>query len=299
MAKKLKEVAAEIEARSAEVMVPEVIKQDVSIEAILTQAIDKGVPVETLERLMTMRRELKAEWAKEEFDKAMAKFQSECPTIVKTKEVSTRDGRVAYRYAPIESIVSQVKDALQRNGFSYSTDQELKDTGVKVTVTVTHSAGHSKNTTMEVPFGTKTQVMSDSQVSAAATTFAKRYAFCNAFGILTGDEDTDAKKVDDYVGGVVNAAEKARPIIDRTDEPFTSKPAVDPAEAKKTAVAGLLLQLGHDVRKLGGLSSNAMVKTLSGLDMTRENHDEIISRLEVLVEEKKAPLPAEDEVTYD
>ena len=35
--------------------------------------------------------------------------------------------------------------------------------------------------------------MSQTQVEAAALTFAKRYAFCNAFGILTGDEDTDAK----------------------------------------------------------------------------------------------------------
>jgi hypothetical protein len=42
-----------------------------------------------------------------------------------------------------------------------------------------------------VPLGNKTQVMSDTQVTAAAGTFAKRYAFCNVFGIMTGDEDTD------------------------------------------------------------------------------------------------------------
>jgi hypothetical protein len=30
----------------------------------------------------------------------------------------------------------------------------------------------------------------------SARTFAMRYAFCNAFGILTGDEDTDARKVE-------------------------------------------------------------------------------------------------------
>src|SRR5262249_52436437 len=36
-------------------------------------------------------------------------------------------------------------------------------------------------------------IMSQTQVVAAALTFAKRYAFCNAFGILTGNEDTDAQ----------------------------------------------------------------------------------------------------------
>lgn len=162
-------------------------------EALIAQAIEKGVDVGTMERLLVMRRELKAEAAKEAFDTAMAKFQAECPTIVKTKEVKTRGGVVAYRYAPIESIVEQVRDALQRNGFSYKTNQELLPAGVKITIRVIHAQGHSEETSMEVPFGSKTDIMSQSQVAAAASTFAKRYAFCNAFGILTGDEDTDAR----------------------------------------------------------------------------------------------------------
>ena len=45
---------------------------------------------------------------------------------------------------------------------------------------------------LPLPLGNKTRIMSQTQVEAAALTFAKRYAFCNAFGILTGDEDTDA-----------------------------------------------------------------------------------------------------------
>lgn len=162
-------------------------------EALISQGIEKGMSVETLERLLNMRRELKAEWAKEQYDKAMAKFQSECPVIKKTKQVKTKEGGTAYKYAPIESIVDQVKDLIQKNGFSYSTRMELKDKGVLAIVTVKHSAGHHEESPMEVPLGNKTQVMSDSQVVAAAQTFAKRYAFCNAFGILTGDEDNDAK----------------------------------------------------------------------------------------------------------
>lgn len=165
-------------------------------ETLISQAIEKGVSVDTMERLLAMRRELKAEFAKEAFDKAMAKFQAECPTIVKTKEVKTKSGIVAYRYAPIESIVEQVKTPLQNNGFSYSTKQEMLDSGVKISVKVTHSAGHSEVTEMTVPLGTKTDIMSQSQVVAAASTFAKRYAFCNAFGILTGDEDTDARPME-------------------------------------------------------------------------------------------------------
>jgi len=164
-----------------------------NVEALISKAIEQGAPVDTMERILAMRRELKTEFAKESFDKAMAKFQAECPVIQKTKEVKTRAGVIAYRYAPIESIVEQVKVPLQANGFSYSTNMELLESGVKVSVKVTHSAGHSELTHMTVPLGTKTDIMSASQVVAAAQTFAKRYAFCNAFGILTGDEDNDAQ----------------------------------------------------------------------------------------------------------
>jgi len=46
------------------------------VETLIAQAIDKNVPVQTMERLLVMRRELKAEFAKEAFDKAMSEFQA-------------------------------------------------------------------------------------------------------------------------------------------------------------------------------------------------------------------------------
>lgn len=171
-------------------------------EQLISTAIEKNVPVETMERLLAMRKDLRAEAAKEDYDRAMAAFQAECPTIAKTKEVKTKSGQVAYRYAPIDSIVEQVKLPLQRNGFSYSTNMELLPTGVKVSVKTTHSGGHSEVTEMTVPLGTKTDIMSASQVVAAAQTFAKRYAFCNAFGIMTGDEDNDAVPQDQQAQGI-------------------------------------------------------------------------------------------------
>lgn len=169
----------------------ELVVQDVNIESVIAQAVEKGTPVDVMERLLAMRTQIKQERAKEAFDRSMARFQAECPVIKKTKEVMS-NGRLLYKYAPIESIVSQVKDAVQNNGFSYSTDMEMGDKTVTVFVTVVHAEGYSQTKKMTVPLGTKTSAMSDTQVTAAATTFAKRYAFCNAFGILTGDEDTDA-----------------------------------------------------------------------------------------------------------
>lgn len=163
-----------------------------SPEALISQAITANLPVETLERLLAMRKDLKAEYAKQRYDEDMASLQSDIPIIVKTKAVKTKSGATAYRYAPLESIVQQTKGLISQHGFSYSTRTYTLEGKVSATVIVKHKEGHTEEYNVEVPLGTKTDIMSASQVVAAALTFAKRYAFNNAFGILTGDEDTDA-----------------------------------------------------------------------------------------------------------
>ncbi len=171
-----------------------------STEALIARAIDQKVDVGTMERLLAMAEKMQAIQAKREFDVAMANFQADCPTIEKQKEVKNDSGKVLYKYAPIDNIISQVKGLLQENGFSYSTNMELLENGVKVFVKVTHALGHSEVTEMNVPLGVKTGIMSASQQVAAAQTFAKRYAFLNAFGIMTGDEDNDGAELDKPVG---------------------------------------------------------------------------------------------------
>ena len=168
-------------------------KQDFNVESLIATAIKEKTPVDTMERLLAMRKELKAEYAKEEFDNAMAQFQSECPVIKKSKAGGeTKEGVVAYHYAPLDSIVSQVRPFISKYGFSYSIKTETGKVMVKATCIAKHKFGHSESSEMEVPLGNRTGVMSASQVTAAALTFAKRYAFCNVFGIMTGDDDNDA-----------------------------------------------------------------------------------------------------------
>src|SRR3990167_3385329 len=162
-----------------------------SAEALIAQAIEKNIPVDVMERLLAMRTQVKAEQAKEAYYEAMANFQNQCPIIQKTKVVMNKDGKtVRYKYAPIDSIIEQVKEFIKQNGFSYSINTKMND-GITITCQVTHKLGHSEISEFSVPIE-KDAYMNDQQKVAAASTFAKRYAFCNAFGILTGDEDTDA-----------------------------------------------------------------------------------------------------------
>jgi hypothetical protein len=161
-----------------------------SADLLLSQAVEKNLPVESLERLIDLRAKMKAEAAKEAFDLAMADFQGECPVIEKKKKAM--DGsKVLYAYAPLDAIVKVVSPILAKHGLSYSIQTETIATGVKVTCFAKHKFGHTEPSTMEIPLGVKTAIMSQSQQVAAAITFAKRYAFCNAFGIMTGEEDNE------------------------------------------------------------------------------------------------------------
>ena len=166
--------------------------QPISIEALMAQAIDKNVSPETMEKLMAMRREIHAEKAREEFNIAMAQFQVECPIIQRKKEGSkTKTGIIAFHYAPLEDIIGQTKDLIQQHGFSYIFKTEKNEKSVKATCIVNHAQGHSENSSADIPIGGGTPLMTTPQVVSSIMTFAKRLAFSNAFGIVTGYEDTD------------------------------------------------------------------------------------------------------------
>ena len=167
-------------------------------ESLIAKAIDKNVSVETMEKLLAMRRELQEEWAKRRFVEAMSAFQAECPVIEKGKRVdftSKRTGsRTAYSYAPLDAIVRQVKEKIAIYGFSYTIETENTETKIVSVVKVRHVDGHAETTRFEVPID-KDAFMNSQQQYGSASTFSKRYAFCNAFGILTGDEDNDTVSI--------------------------------------------------------------------------------------------------------
>jgi len=198
-------------------------------ELIIQQAVDKGLPVETIERLLAMRRELKAEFAKEAYDTALAKFQAECPVIEKKKEGGkTKAGVVAYKYAPLDSIVAQVKEILGKHDLSYAFKTEITTDRVKVTFIVRHALGHSEESPMDLPLGTRTDIMSAPQVVASTVTFAKRYSFCNTLGIMTGDEDNDAS-------ALIEPQYKQKPSVAPPAKPTT--PPVAPPKVNEQPVS--------------------------------------------------------------
>jgi hypothetical protein len=167
-------------------------KQEMSPMVMIDRAIEKNVSIEVMERLFVLQEKWDAKMAKKAFDEAMSAFQGECPIIKKEKDGGeTKQGLRAYKYAPLEAIIEKVKPILAKHGLSYSFDVTVNGQNVTAICIAKHILGHSEQSTMEVPLGTKTGIMSNSQVTAGTSTFAKRYAFVNIFGIVTEDEDNE------------------------------------------------------------------------------------------------------------
>ena len=168
----------------------------VNPESLISQAIQKNVPIETMERLLAMRRELKEEWAREEYFKALSIFQQACPSIPKKKEVHDGNGKLRYKYAPLDVIVETIKTSERINGFSHTIQTRQEKDCVTAICTIHHKAGHSESSEFTIPIDPKAY-MNAAQKVASALTYAKRYAFNNAFGIMTTDEDNDANSLDE------------------------------------------------------------------------------------------------------
>ena len=231
-------------------------KESASVDTFISQAISAGLPVETLERLFALREKVKAEAAREAYLSALSRFQEACPIIKKTKKVVNKDGTTRYVFAPIESIVEQIKKPLADNGLSYRWETKQEEGKVKAICIVTHKMGHSESSDFEVGVD-KEGFMTAPQKIASALTFAKRYSLCNTLGVSTGDEDVDA-----------------------TDQKKDRAPKSD-----KSKIIMLLRMLKSKTETLEDVQ--ASVKYLAGIDLEEKNYVEIVARLEETVREQQ------------
>lgn len=225
---------------------------------LIAMAVQKGtLDIETIKELRALQKEMKADMAQEAFIQAMAGFQGECPTIEKTKNVMNKDGRtVRYVYAPLDVIVTQVRPILSKYNLSYSIEVTQEDKGITAICKITHILGHSEQSSFTVPVDSEGHMTAPQKV-ASALTFAKRYAFTNVLGILTGDEDTDSTDVG--------------------------------KEKEPVSIKAQIVFLLKSLNKYGDADTvKSNVIALTGIELVEANFPEIKEKLEMLVSERNA-----------
>lgn len=226
------------------------------VSQFIQQAIEQKLPVETMERLFNLQKEVKAEVAQEAFVSALAKFQSQIPVIKKTKKVLNKDGTLRYMYAPIDAVIEQIKKPLADNGLSYNWDSIREEKHIKMICKLTHIQGHSEKSTFDIPI-VESEYMSSPQSYATAQSYAKRYTLLNVLGIGTADEDTDAIDADNN----------------------------EVPKSQKSQIIFLLKRLGYNHLTTKKEVADA-VKDLTNLELKESEYGKIIESLNQIVNEQ-------------
>lgn len=171
-----------------------VVRQQPSVGDMLQAVIEKGITAENvsaMEQLVGLYERMQSRDAERAFAEAFVKLQADMPKVQAIRPVPGNDGSVRYKFAPYEEIMRQVGPMLQRHGFTVTFSTDYDEKRLIKTCTLQHVGGHSKVNKFAVRIGQGPPKASESQSDGAASTYAKRFALCDALNIQI-DHDTDA-----------------------------------------------------------------------------------------------------------
>lgn len=166
--------------------------QPVTPMEMLATAIDKGMPIETVDKLVALAERFEANIARKAFFEAFAAFKTEAVTVVRNKGIT--DGPLkGKKHAELFSFVEAVTPGLSRNGLSASWEitKDEKD-WIEVTCKIEHVNGHSKSVAMGGPpdtGGAKNAI----QARGSTVTYLERYTLKAACGVAEQGDDTDGR----------------------------------------------------------------------------------------------------------
>lgn len=167
---------------------------------MLQTFIDKGVTgenVSALAQLCDLHEKMQSKQAEREYARAFVELQNEIATarIEATKGVPGKDGKIKFRFAPYEEIMAKAQPILARHGFSVTFDSTVEECRIVSICKLMHTGGHSCSNKFAVRIGGGPPGASESQADGAASTYAKRFALCNALNIVVEQEahDSDAR----------------------------------------------------------------------------------------------------------
>lgn len=172
---------------------------------MLQAMVQRGVTTENaaaFEQLVKLSEHMEDRQAEKEFAAAFKALQSEMTRVKATKPVPNNDGSVRYNFAPYEEIMEQVRPLLEKHGFTVSFSTDFAEGRLIKSCTLQHVGGHSKVNKFAVRIGSGPPKASEAQADGAASTYAKRFALCDALNIVC-EKDSDARAE----GGVISKAQ--------------------------------------------------------------------------------------------
>jgi len=160
---------------------------------------NKDIDHNKLDALLRMQREIVADDARGQFNRALHAAQSEMPRVKKngTIDLTRKDGTTggSIPFAKWEDVDAIVRPIAQRYGFSYtfSSEERTRDGGgVNMHGTFRHIAGHSETISMVLPLDTGAG-RNNIQAAGSTNSYGRRYLTENFFNIVREGADDDGR----------------------------------------------------------------------------------------------------------
>jgi len=147
-------------------------------------AIQAGASPAELLQFMELQERWEANEARKAYTAAMTQFRADCPTILKTEKAHNST------YAGLAGTLSQIKTLMSGCGFSHSWRTQQDGNGITVTCVITHSQGHSEETSLTAPpdtSGSKNNI----QALGSTCSYLERYTLVAALGLTSSDSIDD------------------------------------------------------------------------------------------------------------
>jgi len=175
---------------------PLVVRDDTDkISQMLNLAIEKGISVDALEKLVTLHERVADRQARSEFAGALASFQNECPPIHKSAKAKIKmnsGASFSYDFAPLDEIIRVVRPVLHKYGLSFTWDSDSDENRLTCVCTVRHVNGHAQSSKFTAPIDKRMgNATSDQQKNAGSLSYAERQSLVQALGLVAVNPDND------------------------------------------------------------------------------------------------------------
>ncbi len=184
----------------------------------IAEMMTKGMTtdnVAALEKLSDLYLKLQQNDAEKQFAAAFNALQAEMPAVRAMSIVNNsaeKGGGVRYKFAPYEAIMEQVRPMILKHGFTITFSSDSQEGRVIQHCTLQHIAGHKRTNSFAARIGRGPPGASETQGDGAASTYAKRFALCDALNIVI-EKDGDAR-----TEGAVIAPDKAQYLREQVAE---------------------------------------------------------------------------------
>ena len=169
---------------------PAVIQQPGT--SLLEMVIQKGADLQTIEKFMDLQERHEKNEARKAYVVAMTAFKKNPPEILKQTTVSfdTTKGTTSYKHASLDHVTEQINASLSEHGLFASWSQSQSESEITVTCKITHSLGHSEETSLTAGSdlsGNKNAI----QGLGSTISYLQRYTILALTGLAAKGMDTD------------------------------------------------------------------------------------------------------------